>query len=263
MDFVARHGADATKVFRDRMNKSVATNLVTTIAQHLSDPKFDVDSTDIGFRKDLDRDLEVFIPDGNGRKWLPKNYEEAREDMLKFLTNDPDATWETADNAAKTKVRIFTAFVHQSMPQIVRQGMWEALDETGESSRSPFELTNEAGDKQWTFEFCRAENGDIKVNMHIRINYTAALTWDAKGTLSANDISKRSFEEYDCEVTFPADNLDNLSKADWRRYDPKKATDIYNRMDDTPKSRQRQANTVPNDLRFAGTADMSLHLHIV
>jgi len=53
-----------------------------------------------------------------------------------------------------------------------------------------------------------------------------------------------------------------FSRADWCRYDPKKARDINDKMGDTPKSRERQAGTVPKSLRFAGTADMSLHLHI-
>lgn len=205
----------------------------------------------------------MFVPVGDGKKQLPKNYSEAREDLLKFVTGDDAATWQTASKADKTKVAIMMACVNQGTYAIVRQAMWEAIDETRQSTLSPFDLTNETGAKNWTFDFSRADNGDIKVRMYNRRNYSVAITWDAQRHMNATGISSDSFEEFDCEVTFPADNLDNLSRADWRRYDPKKATDIYDKMGDSPKSRERQADTVPKALRFAGMADMAIHLHVV
>ena len=262
VDFAARHGADATKVFRDRMNKSVETNIVNIIAQKLGGEKFDAEEDNNQFKMDLARDLVVFVPDGDGKRQLPKNYGEARDDLLKFVTGNAAATWQNASKADKTKVAIMMACVNQGTYAVAQLAMLDAIDETRQSALSPFDFMNEKGAQNWTFEFSRADNGDIKVRMYSRRNYCGAVTCDAQRNMNITDISEDSFEEFDCEITFPADNLDSLSRADWRRYDPKKAKDIYDKMGDTPKSRERQAATVPKSLRFAGTADMSLHLHI-
>ena len=261
-DFKARHGDGAAKVFRDRMNNSLENNIITTMAKRLGGPNFDVDAVDEQFEVDLKRDLTITVPTGAGRVQLPRDFRQARDTLVRFVANEPYATWDTASIVDKTKVRILMGTINQGMYAMLRQGLWEALDETRQSSESPFDLTNEKGEKQWTFELSREANGDIKVKMHSLRHYTAGLTWDAQRKMNITEISSRSFEEFDCEVTFPVDNMNQLARADWSRFNPKKVDDIFKKMGDTPKSRERQAKSVPREFRFAGKAEMSVHFHI-
>ena len=74
--------------------------------------------------------------------------------------------------------------------------MLDAIDETRQSAFSPFDFMNEKGEQNWTFEFSRADNGDIKVRMYNRRNYRGAITWDAQRNMNITDISADSFRRH-------------------------------------------------------------------
>jgi len=111
-------------------------------AQKLGGEKFDADEDNNQFKMDLARDLVVFVPDGDGKKQLPKKYGEARDDLLKFVTGNAAATWQNASKADKTKVAIMMACVNQGTYAVVQLAMLDAIDETRQSALSPFDFMN-------------------------------------------------------------------------------------------------------------------------
>ena len=278
-------GAGTIRGFIDKINMSDVTELarrkvlmsdlclamvITNIAKQVGDDlfvetrddkgdvvsrTFDPDMTGTQFDLDLDRNTQVRMPGG---VLLPQDPLGARDALVKFVTGDDTATFATADRATKVKAHVLMSCLNQSIHGIAMNAYGESLsDDTSVVGAKFGAITNTAVDRDEVFELSKDANGDVKIHLVSRRPVKALSVVGELQMLGAG-----SYDELEADITFPAANLDALSKADWTQYRhaPVSAADKSH----TDKSRhQNAAILVPDEFKFTGTVAMYPHVHFV
>lgn len=221
------------------------------------------------FAKDQERDFRTRLPDGTV---IDKNitYEEARTELLRFVTGDDNATWTPAMPGQaedprvlqnKLKVLILMGVLDQAAvidaPTTIARTISEA---SGAAAPIPH-LQEDLDRRIQGATLSKAANGDISVHINFQAFCTLALDWAHAGGGAVNHVIQLDPESYyalDMEIKFPAAHLDALSRADWTQLDLTEANKFRKRED-----LAGALATLPDELRFAGTTEVSAHYHLV
>lgn len=282
---VSGDGAGAVRAFADKINEdgpakvaehkkrmvdTCSAMLVSNIAQQLSedlyeqvrDSKgvvvshvFNPDKVGTQFDLDLERGTPVHLPGG---KTLPRDPLKARDELVRFVTGDDKATFATSDRHTKMKVRLLASCMHQATHAIAMTAYAESLNDDHSIVNARFVASsNPKIDRQESFELSKDANGDVKLHFFSH-RPISILMVDGK----MQRLSDASYDEYEMDVTFPAANLDELSRADWEHFD-------YNPIREADDSRtdfsrhMTAADLVPDGFKFTGTVSIAPHIHLV
>lgn len=259
----------ATGTARTKMADSCLAMVVTNISQQIGDGLCDVelgedgkvssrtfnpDKIDTQFDLDLRRGSTVRLPGGQE---LPKDPAAARDELVRFLTGDGSATFKDADTPTKVKVHILSSCMNQAMSGIALSAYGECLSGDAAGGYARFlTATNDKLDRQEVYELSRDANGDVKLHF-VSHRPVKVLVVDGNAT----PIGQGSYDEFEMDVSFPAANLDALSRADWSKYDhnPVRAAD---RSHADLNRHRTAADLVPDQYMFKGTVAMYPHIHI-
>ena len=217
--------------------------------------KFDPDKIGTQFDLDIVRDTPVRLPNG---QFLTQDPAVARDELVRFVTGDDKATFAAADTAVKMKVHILASCLNQSVHGGALDAFGESINDDPTIVGSQMgALSNTSLDRDEVYALSKEENGDFKIHF---FSHRPIKALSVMGNLQM--LGSGSFDEYEVNITFPAANLDALSRADWTQYDhaPVNAADKSH----TDTSRHTTAaNLVPDAFKFTGTVTMAPHLHLV
>ena len=253
-----------------KMADSCLAMVVTNIAKQIGDGlytestdgagnvvsrTFDPDKLGTQFDLDLVRDTPIRLPNGFP---LSQDPVVARDELVRFVTGNATATFAAADTATKMKVHILASCLNQSVHGIAMSAYGECLQDNPSAVGSKFmAVSNTALDRDEVYELSKDDNGDVKIHFFSH-RPVKAVAIDGNVEMLGVD----SYDEYEMEITFPAANLDALSKADWTQYShaPVNAAD----KSQTDTSRHlTAASLVPDAFKFTGTVTMSPHVHFM
>lgn len=217
---------------------------------------FNPSAKKLDFEKDLERGMEVHVQGGEA---LAADVGKAREKLVQFVTGNADATFKEADQQTKMKVWILMTCVAQVVPGVAANAYGEMCNIEGQNSRVKFaDVPDSQKERPESYTLSKDDAGNVTISLRTRIPVHAV-------SIVGGDfytLGDGSYDEYEVDITFPADNLEKLSKADWSLYDPKPIHDADHDYSD-PRHHFTAANMVPEDYRFEGTVTMAAHLHHV
>ena len=256
----------------DALQQNCHAMFVTNITSQIADSLFAVTRDEDGrilsrtfdpnqdgtqFDRDLVRGYHIFLP---GNDLIPDDIHVARDKFVQFITDNPQATFATADDATKVKAHILMTCLNQSVSGIAMTALGEYLNDNPAESYSKISMvSNTELPRNEAFHLSKDPNGDIVLHARSR-RPVKALT--IVGDSQLYMLGRESYDEYEVEIKFPADNLDMLAHADWQTYNHAPvdtAEHDYSRMDRHLQS----AAAVPDAFKFTGTVSMAAHLHHV
>ncbi len=255
---------------KKRMADTCSAMLVTHIAQQPSEDLVDIvcdksgkevsrafnpDKVGTQFDLDLERGMPVRLPGGTK---LSSDPVKARDELVRFVTGDDKATFAKADLPTKMKVRLISCCMHQATHAIAMGAYYESLNDDPSALMPKVNASsNRSMPRREAFELSKSAGGDVQIHF---FSHRPISVVDIDG--HTQEVSNESYDEFEMDITFPAANLDALSRADWEHFDynpVRAADDNY----DDPSRHMTAANLVPDEFKFTGTVAMSPHLHIV
>lgn len=217
---------------------------------------FNPNAKALDFEKDLERGMEVRLQGGEA---LPADAEAARDKLVQFVTGNAAAKFAEADLPTKMKAWILMTCVAQAIPGIATNAYGEMCNIEGHDSKVKFmDVPDSQKDRLESYALSKDEAGNVTISLRTRIPvHAVSFTGGVFYTLGDG-----SCDEYEMNITFPAGNLDKLSRADWSLYDPKPVHDADHDYSD-PRRHHSAADKVQDAYRFEGTVTMAAHLHHV
>ena len=203
--------------------------------------------------------MQIHLADGTVVS--PKSPQEARNALVKLITDDPFATYnEYTDPEVKTKVNILLDRMTAESVEDMKTAVGAAFEPEGKRRViNPYGVAVKEKNV-----FSKDENGAITVSQTIRvarpnfamINKDSGAPWVYSG-------DDNSFFEASLSVTFSADNLDGLARADWTQLD---STELLTAIDSGPGDKaphryEKIPDSVPEAYRFTGDVSMTFNLH--
>ena len=217
---------------------------------------FNPNAKTLDFEKDLERGMEVRL---QGGETLPADAKTARDKLVQFVTGNAAAKFAEADPPTKMKVWILMTCVAQAIPGIAANAYGEMFNIEGRNSHVKFaDVPDSQKDRLESYALSKDPAGNVTINLRTRIPVHGVSI--VGGDFYA--LGDGSYDEYEMDITFPAGNLDKLSKADWSLYDPKPVHDADHDYSD-PRRHHSAADKVQDAYRFEGTVTMAAHLHHV
>jgi hypothetical protein len=216
----------------------------------------------------LEEGMNVFGTDfvkihlADGTVLSPTSAAEARDALVKFITDNPAAHYDEHMNAdLKTKVNILMESMTASTLFDMNTSFGAAFEPEGK--RRVINPYGTISKEQHVFS--KDENGTINVSHSLRmdkpilpmINKETGSPWAFSG--DAN-----SYFETSMQVTYPADNFNALARADWSQLD---STDVLKAVDGGPGDKaphryEKIPESVSDAYRFTGDVSMSFSLHV-
>jgi hypothetical protein len=134
----------------------------------MSEMKHWMEGTVSTFQKDITRGLNATLP--NGVK-LPNNFEQARNEVIKYVSHNTQDNFETADIATKKKASLLMSFLSQESEKLV------SLVATSLPQETKFEIGVVDGqDKTLTrreFTIVETQDGGWHVNVDLKMSIDA------------------------------------------------------------------------------------------
>ena len=191
----------------------------------------------------------------------PTTPQEARDALVKFITDDPAAQYdEHTDAEVKTKVNILLGRITASTIDDMRTAVGATFEPDGRRR-----VINPYGTLvKEQHVFSKDENGTINVRHSIRMDKpTLPMINKESGNPWAFSGDNNSYFEASMHVSFPADNFNQLARADWSQLD---TADVIDAMDGGPGNKaphryEKIPRLVYDDFRFTGEVSMSFCLH--
>ncbi|MBQ7651867.1 MAG: hypothetical protein IJS15_12960 [Victivallales bacterium] len=186
----------------------------------------------------------------------------ARDELVQFITDEKDATFDDASNQTKMKACILMAVIQQGTFGCVIAGVGHAFHREGKYSRLlPGSMRNLGGGQQQSFSLTKDKEGSIKMSCVVKYTGPAQLGLkDKDGKWFPKATDAKGFIEYRMETKFTEAELDWLAMADWSGADYDQIDKIEN--DETiPNHLEAAADLVPDDLKFTGDVKVSCRVH--
>lgn len=247
---------DKAIAFIAEMNKNAKNDVIFNIATLTS--KYMVKTGDDGtkteafevqhyqFARDLQGMLAVKLP---GVDNIARDYNTARDQLVRFITGDDNASFATATRSVKRQTGILMAFVSQYSSTIVKEAFYSQLKRPG--MESPF---NSAAEGDWAFTLTKTADGSINIRLVQDTHPNLFIFGDGSQVHCNQEKSRIVFE---IEMTVPKANLESLADADWTEYDRE-----Y--VKDAPRDGGTAAmvERIPEKFRFTGEVSTAIHFSI-
>ena len=243
---------------RAKMNAFSTATQMTNIASQLSKELASPSELSV-FEKDLGRTLNIRMPDGkllaNGSKAAAKAGVDA---IVRFVTGNAEATFETASPADKIKARIVMAVMNQSCNAIALNAFVQSLNPDPDARIPSFMIAERANTRVEEYAVGRDEQGDITITLKYKSG-AEFLSIPKPKTTEHVRLDAGSYIEYEMTTKISAANLDAMAQADWSRLDggPIKAAE-----NGSFTGSFTAANLLPEEYRFTGTTTSLIHVHV-
>ena len=206
---------------------------------------------DIPFDLDLARTMSIHLPDGTRLQNGPDHLMAARDKLVQLVSGDPKATFSGADKAMKTKVLVLMSCLNQAMGGIAFISFGVALDPKGKIPQTAPQA-NLSKPRTIRFDISRDDNGNITIT-NTGHEFLTSISSPSGVTMVGDD----SYYEYRLDITFTKENLDALGSADWTKYDHAPVIAMQGQGGEVAA-----ANSIPDEFKFTGNVDFSIHYHL-
>lgn len=238
--------ADEMKKFAD-FEPTLAANL----AQHPTSEemaKAIIPEVTVQFDKDIGRDVEIRMPDGNR---LPSDPVGARNGLARLVTGNPNAEFATLSHTDRNKVYSLMGFMHQGLEQSPLIAMSALTGPNGGGLIHIF--NNEYSDNtnlrcRQAMQVSNLPGGGLKVHFQMYFPCQAIRYTDETGAMKMLGDPTKDVEgavmRYEEEIEVPASALDDAARQDWASCDCK------------------DFDSLPQNFRFGIKARGGFHLDI-
>lgn len=257
-------GEDYAEVFREKLNKSAKSDVITNITSHMDKIK-DPDAPDSldETMKDIKRTVTITL---NGQTKLDRKStrEELRDSMLRFVTGNKDLTWENATRQQKYQTQILISLCNQSTMSIKRTALSDALDtdpDNGSLNYVPLEAPGGDGyPVRMDYSLSRDDEGNITIRLDGMTHMMGVTIRSDDGDMELID-PQTSTTEIKLTINMPKATLDKLGNADWGKYDNSKIDKMVYDGKDSTAIRQKAADIVGDEFKFDGSVDCEIKVH--
>ena len=236
--------ADKMAAFGDKLRENAAKEITTTIPDIIgksliTNGKIDFNKVHEQFKKDINRDMRIYIgktgaekkggidglEDGpkkgndEGRTEIPRNYEEARDGLVKFITGDKNDTFEDASESVKRQTVVLMSILNQCASISVMTAFMDTVT-TDNASYMFSDQAVEAG-TNLDFTLTRKSNGDIQITLS-QDNGCGLLTVndeDGGGMFFMDGAT--SYCRVGLDINLSSDRLQSVADGDWSQFDYK------------------------------------------
>jgi hypothetical protein len=246
--------AGAEGDFKARANRNATSLLATGIA---SQAKNGVGNA---FDADLGRGMGLTV---GGKRVNGRNPAVARDKITQLLTGDRRATFEAADEATKRKVKLLTSMMHQGTFASMLVGVNHAFDPNSKQLNfSIMEVDADNGGMQAN-SFSLSIDRDGNITIKGKLSYTNRMYVTVPGIGFAPKAvgDDGSYAKYECTITIPANNLNQLADADWDACDLTDATATEHDLNIEDRF-VKAANKIPQGYKFEGNVDVKMNIRI-
>lgn len=277
--------ADATKptdkmaAFCDKLRENTAKEIAITVPDLIgkgliSNGKIDFDKVHEQFQKDINRDMRIYIgktgagdkgdidglEKGNdeGRTEIPRNYEEARDGLVKFITEDKNATFEDASESVKRQ----TVLLMSILNQCASISVMTAFLTTASTDKASYAFADQAAEAGTNMDFTltRKSNGDIQITLSQNNGCRVLTVNDENGGGVFYMDGATSYCRVGLDINLSSGRLQSVADGDWSQFDYK-AFDEAGRGKDG--SIDKKIARVPENLRLnAEVTSASAHFDL-
>ena len=157
------------------------------------------------FAKDRNRIMDVFLPGGG---LLSTNPDTAADELARFVTGRPDATYAALNAAEKTKVHVVMSLLTQESSTAAIDGPSVALDPEGKTTS--FNYGGNAQGITRSFHLAKAPDGAVTVSFETTLRPTNLLIDGNLVPLGAGNEIRGGFS-----LTFSAEQFDAIGELDF------------------------------------------------
>ena len=236
----ATNPADKMAAFGDKLRENAAKEITTTIPDIIgksliTNGKIDFNKVHEQFKKDINRDMRIYIgktgagnkggidglEKGNdgGRTEIPRNYEEARDGLVKFITGDKDDTFEDASESVKRQTVVLMSILNQC----ASISMMTAFMSTVTTDNASY-MFSDQGTKAGTnldFTLTRKSNGDIQITLSQDNGCGVLTVTDENGGGTFFMDGATSYCRVGLDINLSSDRLQSVADGDWSQFDYK------------------------------------------
>ena len=257
---------DPAQELKRRMNAIAKAKVQTSTAKQIGvDLRTDghgnkLDHFDFGkdrtaFNKDYKRAVNVHINGGPSLAGLEP--EAARDEIVKFLTGDDNATYAAADDQTKIKAQVLMANANQSVAASFMSGVGYSFDPKGKTSR----LSGTTAAKQnFDFNFTKDAQGNIVIKCDLKATPAQFMVTDENGRSEMKSSDVGGYCKYHMDVTIRPENLDRFARARWETfsYEPVERAE---RDDNLAHHLEVAARKLKGDFKLDVDVDVSYEMH--
>ena len=250
---------EKANAFMSKVNAFAAKDMVYTVATVASknlvveangQKREDFEAVNFQFNRDFSTAYKLFFPGVNGHT---NDYNTNRDRLVKFLTDDKNATFANATTEVKRQIGVLMALLTQYTGSVVHESVSGAMALPG--SPTSFNAVGPFGADNPPVEFSLSKdaNGNIKINSTASLAVQMIMTTDDDPNVAM--VQPGSQYRYSIDITLPKDNLETLAKADWTQYNRQAVTDYDGDLDG-------RIALIPEQFRFTGTVNIAYHMHL-
>jgi len=195
------------------------------------------------FAKDIYRGTHATLTDGKTTIKLTQDFETARNELARFVSGDPNATYNgITDNAVRNKVHLLMAVISQETEKAGENGISYALDKREAESAfsfSGFREKEKQAQRTYTIEM-RPDGG---IALHYVMDKPIKDIDD--GTTDGDGYQLGEGSKFECTLDYTLDGkeFNRLANLDYSKFNDEEGYDIFNHKIDMPDgSRQFREN---------------------
>ena len=249
---------EKARAFQDKVDAHVTKSMVYFLAHVASynlvsnaggQKHLDFEAVNYQFNRDLKGTYRFFYP---GVKGHTEDYNTNRDRLVRFVTDDANATFETAPAEVKRRVGVLMAFLTQYTTTMANDSVAGAIAPPG--GAIGFQPLISGGNPP-EFRLSKDEAGNIKIVLTGRDNLQGYIMIGEGDDSSVVTLREGSYSTFKMEITLPKDNLESLADADWTQYDREVAHNYEGDLDG-------RIALIPEQFRFTGNVKLSYHMHL-
>ena len=246
--------------FAAKLSENVA-KIVTTKVTHvfcksfLGDKAGNFDNEHGQFKIDQKRDMKVYIDDRDKRDDISKDYETARDKLVRFITGNDEDTFEDATESVKRQTGLLMSFLTQYTATSVMSGFLSTIERKGVNLQFAGATTGRA-ETEMDFTLGRTAAGDIQITLGKDLGAGGIGLTDEKGSEMYMLDGDTSRCRVGMEIILPADNFREVAEADWAALD-------YDAFEAVPTGNaDAQIALIPKPLRLNAQITASAHFEL-
>ena len=186
------------------------------------------------FAKDIDRGTNATLSDGKTTVKLTQNFETARDELARFVTGDPDATYNgIRDNAVRNKVHLLMAVISQETEKATENGASYALDKREADDSFTISGFREK-EKQAVRTYSIVKTDDGGISLRYVMDKPIADIDDGTTDGDGYPLGEGSKFTFKLDYTLNGTEFNRLANLDYGKFDDTAAYEIFNRKIDMP-----------------------------
>ena len=230
---------DPAREYKTRCNRITKSIMQMEVAKNIGSElrkdnhnkpidKFNFEQTGTLFKKDLYRGLNVRF---HGGEALPyKDYPGARDRFVKFITDDENATYETADEKTKLKAHVLISHATQNFFGSLQLGIGIAFHPEGKTGRVNINRVRDR-DQVMEVNFSKDQDGNIVIGGDLTFQppVISVTTEKSEQKLAAGDGD--SYARHHVDIVIAKEDLEKCVNARWDDFDYEAIHDVERRID--------------------------------